>query len=54
MTIRRMLNTLLENLEIAQKSHYVKKPYSWALYQTWKTIDAIEKERTENDAKKSN
>lgn len=54
MTIQRMMNTLLENLEIAQKSPYVKKPYSWALYHTWKTVDAFEKERTENDAKKSN
>lgn len=54
MTIRRMLNTLFENLEIAKKSSYVKKPYSWALYQTWKTVNAFEKERTENDAKKSN
>lgn len=49
MTIRRMMNTLLENLEIAKKSPYVKKPYSWALYQTWKTVDAFEKERKPND-----
>lgn len=49
MTIRRMLNTLLENLEIAKKSSYVKKPYSWALYQTWKTVNAVEKERELNN-----
>lgn len=45
MTIRRMLNTLLENLEIAQKDKIIRKPFSWALYQTWKTVDHFEKER---------
>lgn len=49
MTIRRMMNTLLENLEIAQKSSYVKKPYSWALYQTWKTVNREEEKGKEND-----
>lgn len=48
MTIRRMLNTLLENLEIAKKSSYVKKPYSWALYQTWKTVNREEEKERNN------
>lgn len=51
MTIQRMIDTLLENLEIAQKSSYVKKPFSWALYQTWKLIDKLEKERELNNEK---
>lgn len=49
MTINRILNILLEKLEIAQKSPYVKKPYSWALYYTWKTVDALEKSGESND-----
>lgn len=47
MTIRRLLDTLLLNLEIAQKDKTIKKPFSWALYKTWKTVDQFEKEREE-------
>lgn len=49
MTIRRMLNTLLENLEIAQNDKITKKPFSRALYWTWKTVNQFEKERDLND-----
>ena len=28
--------------EKAAKSPFVRKPFSWALYQTWKEIDAKE------------
>lgn len=46
MTIRSlMIITLLNNLEIAQKNKLIRNPYSWALYQTWKTVDHFEKER---------
>lgn len=27
----------------AQKSKFILKPYSWALYHTWKVVDEIEK-----------
>lgn len=49
MTIRRMIDTLLENLEIAQKDKTTKKPFSRALYWTWKTVSQFEKERELND-----
>ena len=32
-------------VEQAMKSDHIKKPISWALYQTWKWADATEKER---------
>lgn len=48
MTIQRMINTLLENLEIAQKDKTTKKPFSRALYWTWKTVSNFEKERDLN------
>ena len=32
---------------LAQK--YIRKPWAWALYQTWKVIDQIEPERSLND-----
>lgn len=45
MTIRRIIDTLLENLEIAQKDKTTKKPFSRALYWTWKTISQEEGEQ---------
>ena len=39
----------LEKLvEQAQKNSYIRKPISWALYQTWKWANQNEEER-END-----
>lgn len=31
----------------AFSSPYIRKPISWALYQTWKAIDKVEEERTD-------
>lgn len=31
-------------IEQAMKSDYIKKPISWALYQTWKWADVTEEE----------
>lgn len=45
MTIQRMINILLMNLDLAQKDKTTKKPFSRALYWTWKTVDQFEKER---------
>ena len=36
-------------IEQAMKSDYIRKPISWALYQTWKWADANEEEREIND-----
>lgn len=35
-------------IEQAMKSDYIRKPISWALYQTWKWADANEEEREVN------
>ena len=37
--------TFEELVEIAMESDYIRKPVSWALYQTWKWAEANEKER---------
>lgn len=44
MTNKFVINLFMINLETARKLKYVKKPYSWALYKTWKQIDEREKE----------
>lgn len=40
---------LEKNIEYAMKSDTIKKPISWALYQTWKWADKNE-EVKDNDA----
>ena len=37
--------TFEELVEYAMESDYIRKPVSWALYQTWKWAEANEKER---------
>lgn len=48
-TIKTVINTLIKNLDYANKQKWVNKPYSWALYQTWKAVNMYEhpKEREE-------
>ena len=36
---------LKEKFKEARDSKYVAKPISWALYQTWRKVDIIEKRR---------
>ena len=45
LTIRNVSAKLVHMYEIAQKNPAIKKPLSWALYQTWKWCNVIEKER---------
>jgi len=45
------MKTLLKYYEKALKNEYVQKKVLWALYQTWKFYDAIEKEQ-KNDSKR--
>lgn len=41
---------LEKKLEEAEKSDYVEKPLSWALYQTWKWVDQQEQPRPRQGA----
>ena len=36
---------LYNNLIFAKSKDYIRKPYSWALYQTWKMINDVEHEK---------
>ena len=44
-SIERAVNTVIQNYKKAKDLKFVRKPISYALYQTWKHYDAIEKER---------
>lgn len=48
MTIERVLKILNGYLDQANKLKFVRKPYAWALFQTWRVVDEIEKERKEH------
>lgn len=43
--IGKVIVCLYENYKKAEKSKIVKKPVSYALYETWKYVDSIEEER---------
>lgn len=50
-----------KNYQTALKLEYIRKPYAWALYQTWEEVDKKEKKRElvkrregENDTQRSN
>lgn len=46
-----IIEKLHHNVLYAKKQKYIRKPYSWALYETWKLVNAIEKSRRiENDS----
>ena len=45
---------LEKKLEEAEKSDYVEKPLSWALYQTWKWVDQQEQPRPRQEAARVN
>lgn len=51
MTIERVLKILNGYLDQANKLKFVRKPYAWALFQTWRVVDEIEKERQNHDQK---
>jgi len=42
MKIDNVIKILRENYKRAVNSDYVRKPIAWALYQTWREIDALE------------
>lgn len=43
MTLERVIKILKGNLLIAQKNKYIRKPFAWSLYETWKEVDRFEK-----------
>lgn len=49
MTIERVLKILNGYLDQANQSKFVRKPYAWALFQTWRVVDVIEKERQNHE-----
>ena len=40
-----IIEELVNNVLFAKKQDYIVKPYSWALYQTWKLINNVERPR---------
>ena len=40
-----IIEQLHNNVLFAKKQKYIRKPYSWALYETWKLVNAVEHER---------
>lgn len=44
MTFERVIKMLKVEYERAKDIDFVKKPLSWALYNVWKTVDAVEME----------
>ena len=39
------LKSFIKHYEFAKCKKHIRKPVSWALYEVWKTMDAIEEER---------
>ncbi len=49
--LEKIVRRIIENHSKAVKGSFIKKPWAWALYETWKYVDAHEKprERGEED-----
>lgn len=47
MTIGRILDFMMKKHTQAVLNSSVQKPFAWAVYQTWKWVDANEKPRRE-------
>lgn len=47
MNIGEAILILIKKYEYAQKNDYITKKVAWALYQTWKEVDMVEKGETE-------
>lgn len=44
MTLQAVIDHLDEVYQAAQDKPHIRKPLSWALYQTWQWVDSREKE----------
>lgn len=40
-----VIEHFLKNWEYAEKTDYIRKPFAWALLETWKWVDEREKPR---------
>lgn len=49
MTIKDVINKLIDNWKIALTKDYVRKPLSFALYETWKWANRNETVRQESE-----
>ena len=47
MTLNRIIKHMQKEHEKAKNNGWISKPWSWALYYTWKWCNSIEEERTE-------
>ena len=54
MTLERVITILLECLEATQEDKATKKPYSRALYWTWKTVNREEEKEKNNEQIRQN
>lgn len=52
MTIGRVINQFLDEWEAAKDLEYIKKPFSYALYKTWKWCDIYEAEELKHPKRK--
>ena len=50
MTIERVHKIFKGYLDQALNSKFIHKPYAWALFQTWRVVDGIEKVRKDGTA----
>ncbi len=46
-TREQVIKQFLKYVECAEKALYIRKPFSWAAYQTWKWVNTKEKDRNE-------
>lgn len=44
-TIGKIIDMIVTNFNVALNTKSIRKPLSWALYQTWKWVDHNEKSR---------
>lgn len=49
MKLERVITILLECLEVTQEDKATKKPYSRALYWTWKTVNREEEKESKTN-----
>ena len=43
--VGKAIEIFIEKVLIAENNHMIRKPISWALYETWMYFDKYEKER---------
>ena len=49
MSLEKVIRVLTEHYEHAKENPVIHKPMAWALYQTWKQVDVLEKPKEDNE-----